>query len=352
MSENTKRKSEESAFQSALTEKLEGLFSGVIAEREYFYKHNPKEVPRQQDVQAIMDRFAAQNALVSGAIGLVPGPLGMAAAIPELIMVFRNQLRMVYDIGMAFGKEEVITKELLIGIFSSSVGVGGVGLVTMHGSKVLVRRASLRVIQRIIAFLGGKITQKALKSMIAKYLPGIGALGMAAYSRYTTKAMGEKAVEVFSRDIELCKDDELTDIDSLGIDLEDDSTEATPASPPESAHNIQVAQILVLCNLMKADGVARPEEIEFIQRIISELSLDEETQNLLNETLKTDKQSAIDFSIFERSPGFSVALLSSMVALANHDGEFHITEKLYIKQVGKLLGFEKSDIEELIDANA
>lgn len=37
-----------------------------------------------------------------------------------------------------------------------------------------------------------------------------------------------------------------------------------------------------------------------------------------------------------------------MVTLAKRDGAFHITEKMFIKQVGRLLGFSDNDIDEII----
>lgn len=82
----------------------------------------------------------------------------MAAVIPELTLVIRNQIQMVYDIGVANGKQAQLTKELLIGIFLTAMGSSAGSLLTIHGGKILVRRAFLQVIQKIIAMLGGRVT--------------------------------------------------------------------------------------------------------------------------------------------------------------------------------------------------
>jgi hypothetical protein len=37
-----------------------------------------------------------------------------------------------------------------------------------------------------------------------------------------------------------------------------------------------------------------------------------------------------------------------MIALSQHDGEFHVAEKVYIKQVGKQMGLSENDIEEML----
>ena len=189
-------------FQANFNQKLEDLFTSVITERRAFYSKNPGAVPRQANVGDIIGGYANNNALISGSISLIPGPLGMAAALPELVLVFRNQLQMVCDIGRAMGKDREMSTELLLGIFARSLGVGAMGVMTIHSGKVLVRRSSLRILQSIIAALGGKITQRALKGMIGKWLPGIGAMAMGYYSRYTTIEMGQKAVEIFGMEIE------------------------------------------------------------------------------------------------------------------------------------------------------
>lgn len=56
----------------------------------------------------------------------------------------------------------------------------------VRGQKVLMKRAGLRVIQKIVKILGGEITQKILKSLAAKWIPVVGAVAMAAWVKYTT----------------------------------------------------------------------------------------------------------------------------------------------------------------------
>lgn len=80
---------------------------------------------------------------------------------------------------MAYGKRDVLTKELIVGIFLTALGESAISVIVIKGSKVLVRRASLRVFQKIVALLGGRITQRALKASISKWAPGIGAGAMA-----------------------------------------------------------------------------------------------------------------------------------------------------------------------------
>jgi uncharacterized tellurite resistance protein B-like protein len=71
-------------------------------------------------------------------------PLGMAAVIPEFVLIVRNQLKMIYDIGILPGQSEsLLTKEVLIGVMISASGTASAGILTIHGGKVLVKRTSL-----------------------------------------------------------------------------------------------------------------------------------------------------------------------------------------------------------------
>lgn len=201
MSHETSR-SEESGDSGALHSALNSAFDYVIENRSDYYRENPSNLPQLNSVSGLISSYTRNNAAISGGASLIPGPWGMAAVIPELTLVIRNQIQMVYDIGVANGKQAQLTKELLIGIFLTAMGSSAGSLLTIHGGKILVRRASLQVIQKIIAMLGGRVTQQVIKSTVSKWLPFVGAAAMATWTGYMTKNIGEKANELFKLEIE------------------------------------------------------------------------------------------------------------------------------------------------------
>jgi uncharacterized protein (DUF697 family) len=197
-------------FQSKITKGLEGAFESVVNERNDYYQNNPTKIPQKTSEMALVNSSAMANAAISGSSSLIPGPWGMVAVIPEVMLVTRNQIALIYDIAAANGKKDLMTKDLALMVFASAVGTSVGGLAVIQGGKILVKRSSLRILQKIIFLLGGKISQQVLKSMISKWLPGVGAIAMAAWSRHMTKKVGEKAIEIFSSDIEF--EDSITDI--------------------------------------------------------------------------------------------------------------------------------------------
>jgi len=192
------------AMHSKLEKGIEGAFESVIARRQGQSGKSLAAVGvGASNVDAIIARYVRDNAAISGAAGLIPGPWGMIAVVPEIAAVIKNQIEMVYDIGVANGKEAEITKDLLAGIVMSAIGTGASSLLVMHGSKVLVKRSSLRVFQKIVSMLAGKVTQQALKASISKWLPIVGAAFMAWLSAHLTNKIGQLANEIFSKEIEI-----------------------------------------------------------------------------------------------------------------------------------------------------
>ena len=125
----------------------------------------------------------------------------MLATLPELVAIIRNQIQMIYDLGVAHGKESNLNATLLLGLFSTVMGEGTIGLVAIKGKQLLVKKASVQVIQKVVFWLGGTISQKLLKRFIAKWLPVVGAAAMAIWARQSTINMGKKASEMLAMDI-------------------------------------------------------------------------------------------------------------------------------------------------------
>lgn len=187
----------------AVTEKLNQLFDIVIVNRKKYYESASHRKPILTDIPHLIETCAKQNAGISAAAGIVPGPLGLLAVVPEIVAVTRNQLNLIYDVGVASGKEDLMTRELMVTVFASAFGLSLGGLGMMHGSKLIIKRSSLRVMQKIIAILGGKITQQALKASIGKWFPVVGSAALAAWSYQTTKTVGKKAGKILEMDIEI-----------------------------------------------------------------------------------------------------------------------------------------------------
>ncbi len=329
-------------LQVQLAEKMMGTFDFVLSDRRRYYSEHPDKVPSPSAIPAIINSYATMNMAVSGGISLIPGPWGMAAAIPEIAILIRNQLAMIYDIGVAYDKSKVLNKELLAGVFLSAMGVSAGGLLVMHGGQVLVRRASLRVFQKVIWALAGNVTQKLLKSLISKWLPIVGAAAMAAWSNYSTRQIGKKAAEILVKPIDVSE----VEIDDESI-IADIATTQPPATV-EAAPNFSALKIKALINLMKVDKKIKPVERGYIELLIENSGLADETKIELVNLMDAKTKTHVDFALFAKAPDELIGLLMDLIGLAKRDGEFHLAEKIYIKQAGNLMGLTESDIDEVM----
>jgi uncharacterized tellurite resistance protein B-like protein/uncharacterized protein (DUF697 family) len=343
----TKAKSESkevaNTFQSKLAEKMIGVFELVISDRSGHFAKHPDKIPDKKSVPSIINSYSVTNAAISGGASLVPGPWGMVAVIPEITVVIRNQLAMIYDVGMAYGKSKALNKELLAGVLLTAVGAGAGSLLVMQGNKVLIKRVALRVFQKIINMLAGKITQQVLKSAISKWLPIVGPVAMAAWSNYLTRQVGKKAIEIFEKDIVLSEEiiDEMPlETETISAPTATVSRATTPSISPD------MPKVQTLVNLMNVDGIIKAEEREYVKTIIDNAELTVNERTVLTQVIDKKEKLSVDYSAFASSPDDAIGLLVDLIALAKRDGTFHITEKMFIKQVGKLLGFSDNDIDE------
>lgn len=323
-----------------ITSKLESAFETVIDAKNKEYQENPHKIPTVSDINSLISSVSFKNSAISGGANLVPGPWGMLAVVPELILVIKNQIGLVYDIAAAYGQRNVMTKELAAIVFVSGLGTSAGSLLTVHGGKYLVKRASLRVFQQIIAIMGGKITQQALKSTISKWLPGIGAAAMAAWTNYMTRQIGKKAVEIFSKGIVV--EDGLDDISIIDSSAESIITNSY-------FNSLYFIRLKILTNLARIDGKLHDNEFEFITDLIKNSEISESEKTAIIERLTSKDNDITGIDQIAKSPDDIVGLISDMIALANRDNNLHPSEKIYIKQIAKMLGVSEEDIHELLN---
>ncbi len=329
-------------FQEHLAERMMGLFDDVIKERQKYYKANPEKIPSLQQVSRIIEDCAKTNTAIVGALNLVPGPLGMAVMIPEILGTIRCQIMMIYDISIAYDQHRVLNRELLASVFTYSLGQGTLGVLTVHGSKILVKRASIKLFHQIVKQLGYKIGKRALKSMVSKYIPVAGAMAMAAWANHSTREIGKKATIILKQKIEYSAE-VIDDLSNLPIDVEASTVEDSAVKRFGDFSRIQI-----LIKLMKVDGKVDTEERQYIHLFLKDANVSEQEKVSLLMAIDNETQFSIDYSQFVNSPDDAIGLLIDMVALAKCNNDFHITQKMYIKQVGKQIGIAASDIEELI----
>jgi hypothetical protein len=178
-----------------------------------FVSHIPRskvDAATDPKVQArvIAGRAAQRAALTAGSLALPPGPLGWLTVLPELVAIWKLQAQMVSDIAAAYGRHAELGREqMLYCLFRHTAAQAFRDLVVRMGDRLLFRRMSQTVLERIARQLGVKLSRRALGEGVSRWLPVIGALGVGAYAYYDTGQVAATAIELFDGGIERCTGD-------------------------------------------------------------------------------------------------------------------------------------------------
>jgi hypothetical protein len=145
---------------------------------------------------------------ISAGLALPPGPLGLLTILPDLAAIWRVQSALVADIASVYGKTAFLTRETMAYCLFKH---GGAALfrdvVARAGERFVMRPATLRFTQALLAKIGVRVTERAIGSAALRWIPLVGAAGVGAYAYLDTKKVGDNAIELFAADINVVTND-------------------------------------------------------------------------------------------------------------------------------------------------
>jgi hypothetical protein len=160
---------------------------------------NPK--PRAGEIVRVAGLKAGA---LSATLALPPGPVGMLTVIPDLIKVWQIQQQMVADVAACFGKSAQLNRQMMVYcLFRHGAAMLLRDVVARVGERVIVKQASLRVIQQTLRRIGIQVSQKAVGKSLSRWLPIVGPILIGGYSLIDTRNVGKTAIDTFSRQIEI-----------------------------------------------------------------------------------------------------------------------------------------------------
>ena len=153
----------------------------------------------EKEAQRLGARAAQRAALTAGSLALPPGPLGWLTVVPELIAIWKIQAQMVSDIAAAYGQHSELGREQMLWcLFRHTAAQAFRDLVVRVGDRLIFRRVTYTVAERIAKTVGIKVTQRAVGKGVSRWLPVVGAMGVSAYAYYDTGQVARTAMAMFS----------------------------------------------------------------------------------------------------------------------------------------------------------
>lgn len=155
-----------------------------------------------EEARRLVNRAAQRAALTAGSLALPPGPLGWLTLLPELIAIWKIQGQMVSDIAAAYGRHATLGREQMLWcLFRHTAAQAFRDLVVQLGDRLVFRRMSHGVAQRVAKQIGVKLTRRTLSDGLSRWLPVIGAIGVGAYAYYDTAQVARTAIALFSGEV-------------------------------------------------------------------------------------------------------------------------------------------------------
>jgi hypothetical protein len=158
-----------------------------------------KSKSAEADARQAIAAAAARASLAAGTLSLPPGPFGWLTMLPELVAVWKIQAQLVADIAALHGRKSVLTREaMLYCLFRHTAAQALRDIVVQAGAQILVKPATIQVLQKVAGVIGLKIGQRTLGKAFTRWLPIVGAVGVAAYAYYDTVQVGTTSLGFFA----------------------------------------------------------------------------------------------------------------------------------------------------------
>ncbi len=184
-----------------LIEKITKLLMGSLSEMplsDETYRQSPRERARKLALEASL-----KAAGVSGSLAIPTGPVAMLTVLPDLAAVWRIQKQLVADIASCYGKTVELGKEqMLYCLFKHAAGQIIRDVVVRVGERILIKRASQQVTQRVLRRIGVLVTERVVGKTISRCLPIVGAVGIGAYAFYDTAQVAKTSISLFESQAE------------------------------------------------------------------------------------------------------------------------------------------------------
>jgi hypothetical protein len=163
----------------------------------------------EREARRLAKRAAQRAAITAGSLALPPGPLGWLTILPELISIWKIQAQLVSDIAAAYGRHAELGREQMLWcLFRHTSAQAFRDLVVRLGDRLIFRRVSYSVIERVAKQIGVKVTQRALGEGLSRWMPVIGAIGVGGYAYYDTRQVAATTIAMLKSEIATTDGDE------------------------------------------------------------------------------------------------------------------------------------------------
>lgn len=325
------------AYEKALVG-LPGLDSAIELAQYYENKDGTLEDKVNSLIRWQISKTTSTGFL-TGLGGLITLPVAIPADIASAVYV---QIRMIAAIAY-LGGFDIKDDKVKTLIYVCLVGKSAKDILTDIGIQIgiqigqnLLKSLPSKILTKINQMVGFRLVTKfGAKGAVnlVKIIPVLGGVIGGSINAIATNTVGNVARETFIKT-------------QAGAPIADQFVDFM--TEKENIPNIELLKFYSYLNIIKVDGVIKNEESELFNTLIDNSLLDDNIKMDLIQKLNSNEMDKIDYSLFKTNPEQSLQLLRNLILIAKCDNEFHITEKMYIKNIAKQLDYSLSDLESLM----
>ena len=312
----------------ALKDKLtDGLFNTMEEAFESRKKDTVNSNFTPAETDKIIKGYAKQNMILAAASSVVPGPMGMLGAVPELLLNIRNQMSMIYDLSCAHGKENFINRDILIDIPIAAFG-GKTNLGSQQNLKVDLTDSPKNILIGKTGELSKALIERTLKKSVVQFIPIAGPVVMATWSKMATAKISQGSLDFLDSSATFKETVKPVETDSILTELKKEKIKA-------------------LINLMEINDEIHAAEVDFITTFIESTDLpDEEKAYFMAEASKTGSNFDLNYKLLTEYDEH-MDLVMEMTVLAKCDGLVDEFEDSYIRKVASAMNIDSKLVTDL-----
>lgn len=317
---------------------------------------------------AVIKSHVLQVTTVSAVAGL-PGGWTMAATIPaDIAQFYYHVFKLSQKLAYLYGYPDLLdengnatddTINLLTVFTGVMMGVGGANNAIKAISRQLAMKAVKRLpqqtltksfiyttVKNIAKMLGYRMTKESFAKGLGKIIPIVGGIISGGLTLATFRPCAKRLQKTMQGEMEFFY--KSLNLDETEFSTNDEQNGQYAQYEAVEPVNIQEQRIILLISLAHVDKSITQKEHDYISSKIEESGLSDGQKSELEAYLKGGNVPNINLNDFKRNDMEGIHLLSEAIELLKLDNRFTLGEKMFIKKIGKELGFTTDDLEDLM----
>lgn len=349
------------------------------AQVETALSYSPLKVLSRQDIDRIANSVISshikQVTALSAAAG-VPGGFAMAATIPgDIAQYYYHVFNLSQKLAYLYGYPNLLDEDgnatddtiNLLTLFTgammgAAVANNGIREVTKQLAAKAVKRLPQQaltkgviypLVKKIAAMLGYKLTKDSFAKGVGKLIPVLGGV-LSGGLTYATFRPGAKRLqktlqgemEYFYQSMGMNGTENFNQETMAGSDYT--SYEEVNEMEEENTLSIEEMRIVCLIDVAYIDNDITSKERQYINKKIEDANLSDDEKFELVKFLKEGKVPPFKFDAFKNDNKEGIRMLKDVIEMLKLDNRFTLGEKLYVKKIGKEMGFTLEELKEFM----